>query len=266
MPRPMVLSGVPTTMEVETMINATTINKLHEMRLSAIAEAFQYQLKEAKYQDLSLEERVGIMVDIEWNRRKSNRLMRLMKKAEFRYPRASIEGIEYHADRKLDKAQILRLSSCTYIAEKRNIIIMGASGNGKSYIACAFGMAACRNYYTVKYIRLPDLLDELAVARGEGIYKKVMKQYKKVSLLILDEWLLTPLRETQAMDLLEIVEARHQNASTIFCTQFAPGGWHEKIGEETLADAILDRIVHDSHTILIDGKVSMRERHGINGG
>jgi len=247
------------------MINATTVNKLIEMRLATMAEAFRCQLSDEKYKELSFEERVGIMVDQEWAKRRSNKLLRLIKKAEFRYPQASIEDIEYHADRKLDKAQIIRLSSCTYIEEKRNLIIMGASGNGKSYMACAFGMAACRNYYTTRYIRLPDLLDELAVARGEGIYKKVMKQYKKISLLILDEWLLTPLKETQALDLLEIVEARHQNASTIFCTQFAPGGWHEKIGEVTLADAILDRIVHDSHTILIDGRVSMRERHGING-
>lgn len=248
------------------MINAATINKLIEMRLTTMADAFRYQLNDGKFKELSFEERVGIMVDQEWAKRRNNKLLRLIKKAEFRYPNASIEDIEYHADRKLDRTQILRLSGCSYIEEKRNLIIMGASGNGKSYMACAFGVAACRNYYTTKYVRLPDLLDELAVARGEGIYKKVMKQYKKISLLILDEWLLTPLKPTQAMDLLEIIEARHQNASSIFCTQFSPGGWHEKIGEATLADAILDRIVHDSYTIFIDGRVSMRERNGINGG
>lgn len=247
------------------MINSQTFNKLHEMRLTGMADTFKDQLSDDKYRELSFEERFGIIVDVEWAKRKNNRLLRLIKKAGLRYPHASIEDIEYHGDRKLDKTQILRLSSCAYIQEKHNLIIMGASGSGKSYIACAFGMTACRNYYSVKYIRLPDLLDELAVARGEGIYKKVMKQYKIVSLLILDEWLLTPLTRIQAMDLLEIIEVRHQNASTIFCTQFSPRGWHEKIGEDTLADAILDRIVHNSYTLLIDGQISMRERHGING-
>lgn len=246
------------------MINQTTITKLNDMRLTAMADSYREQLKDQKFKELTFEERFGLMVDLEWARRKNNKLARLIKNAEFRYAYACIEDIEYHADRKLDKDQITRLGTCNYIEEKHNIIIMGASGNGKSYLSCAFGVSACRKFYTTKYIRLPDLLDELAIARGEGIYKKVMKQYKKVSLLILDEWLLTPLKGTQAMDLLEIVEARHQNGSTIFCSQFEPRGWHEKIGEDTLADAILDRIVHDSYTIFVDGKMSMRERNGIN--
>lgn len=134
----------------------------------------------------------------------------------------------------------------------------------KTYLACAFGIAACRNFYPVKYIRLPDLLNELAVARGEGIYQKVMKQYKKVPLLVLDEWLLVSLKESEARDLLEIVEARHQRGSTIFCSQFTPAGWHGKIGESTLADAILDRIVYNSYTITIEGIDSMRKRKGIS--
>ena len=189
------------------MINAATINKLNEMHLTAMAESYRHQLQEPSFESLSFEERFSIMVDTEWSRRKNNRLTKLIRRAEFLQSDACIEDIEYHADRKLDKSLITRLSSCNYIQEKHNLIILGASGAAKTYLSCAFGNAACRNYYTVKYIRLPDLLNELAVARGEGIFKKVMTQYKKVSLLILDEWLLVPLTGTEARDLLEIVEA-----------------------------------------------------------
>lgn len=245
------------------MVNETTITKLNEMRLNAMAETYRNQINDASLNELSFEERFGLIVDIEWARRKSNKLNNLIKKAGFRFNNACIEDIEYHSDRKLDKVQITRLSTCSYITQHHNIIIMGASGNGKSYLACAFGNAACRNYYTVKYVRLPELLDELAVARGEGIFKKVIKHYKRVNLLILDEWLLTPLKTAEARDLFEIIEARHGQSSTIFCSQFAPGGWHEKIGEATLGDAILDRIIHNSYKIHIDGNRSMRERFGV---
>lgn len=245
------------------MVNETTITKLNELRLPSMADSYRRQLEDPTFKDLSFEERFGLMVDTEWIRRKNNKLDRLIRKSELYFSDACIEDIEYHADRKLDRAQITRLSACNYVQEKHNLIILGASGAGKTYMSCAFGIEACRNFYTVKYIRLPDLLNEFAVARGEGIFQKVMKQYKRVSLLILDEWLLIPLSNSEARDLLEIVEARHKKASTIFNSQFAPAGWHGKIGEGTLADAILDRIVHDSHTIFIDGEDSMRKRKGI---
>ena len=144
------------------------------------------------------------------------------------------------------------------------MIILGATGSGKTYLACALGMAASRSFYPVQYIRLPDLLAELAIARGDGSYRKVMKQYKQVKLLVLDEWLLFPLKESESRDLREIVEARHKRASTIFCSQFDVAGWHLKIGEPTLADAICDRIVHDSYTIVIQGD-SMRKKKGLTG-
>lgn len=245
------------------MVNEATVKKLHEMRLTAMADAFRTQMQDPAFSELPFEERLGLLVDIEWSRRKSNRLAKLIKNADFHFPGALVEDIEYHTDRKLDKAQITKLSSCSYIGEAHNIVILGASGAGKTYMACAFGIAACRSFYTVRYIRLPELLNELAIARSAGVYQKTMKQYKKVSLLIIDEWLLVPLQGSEARDLLEIVEARHKKGSTIFSSQFAPAGWHGKIGEGTLADAILDRIVHDSYTIFIDGDVSMRERKGI---
>lgn len=245
------------------MINQATVDKLIEMRLSVMANTFRSQQNDTAFADLSFEERFGLLVDTEWASRKNNKLQRLIRAADFHSPGACVEDIEYHQDRKLDKALITKLSTCHYLLDKHNIIILGASGAGKTYLACALGIAACRNFFRTRYIRLPDLLNELAVARGTGSFQKVMKQYKKYSLLILDEWLLLPLAPSEARDLLEIVEARHQRASTIFLSQFAPAGWHTKIGEDTLADAILDRIVHDSYEIFIDGDDSMRKRKGI---
>jgi len=155
------------------MLNETTINKLNEMRLSTMSEQLREQMKNPSFATLSFEERLGLIVDAEWSKRKNNRLSRLIKKANFKFPYACIEDIEYHADRKLNQAQILRLSTCNYIHEKHNVIVMGASGAGKTYLGCAFGIASCRNFFTAKYIRLPELLTDLAIARGDGTYKKI---------------------------------------------------------------------------------------------
>ena len=250
------------------MTNETTINKLIDMRLTVLADTYRTQLSDPSMQEISFEDRFALLVDIEYNTRKDNKRKRLIKKAAFDQPQANIHDINYTSGRKLNKSFIERLSTCEYIQNKHNIIITGAIGSEKSYLSCALGMEACKHYFSTKYIRLPELLSELAVARGEGKFKETIKQYQKYTLLILDEWLLVKLTETEARDLLEIIHARHHKASTIFCSQYAPMGWYNKFPEGQIADAILDRIVHDSYLIEIqyidkEHDRSMREVYGI---
>lgn len=244
------------------MLKNVTISKLNEMHLGTMAASFEMQQNDPQYRDLSFEDRFSMLVDAEWAARKSNRLIRLMKNAGYSLPCACVEDISFHPERKLDKGQILSLATCTYIEEAHNVLILGATGVGKTYLACALGVAANRNYYSVKYVRLPDILTEISIARGDGTYRELMKKYKKVKLLILDEWLLYPLKESEARDLLELIEARCKVASTIFCSQFDTPGWHENLYDPTLADAICDRIIYDSYTIKIEGE-SMRKRNAI---
>lgn len=251
------------------MINQSTIETLKRMKLSSMASALESQLGDANtYSQLGFEERLGLIVDAEWNRRQSNKLNRYIKNAHFSIPSATIEGIEYHEDRKLDKAQILRFATCKYIDDGHHIILKGASGNGKTYISNALGNAACRKFKSVRYIRMPELLDELNVAKGLGIFKKTIKSYRKADLLVLDEWLIRNLSQQEAYDLLEIVEARCTKGSIIFCTQYETEGWYKRINpdpdnDSPISEAIMDRIIHNSYEVLIDGRISMRERHGL---
>jgi len=244
------------------MLTNETVSKLQEMHVKTMAQEFKTQMENPRFNELSFEDRFGMIVDAEWTHRKNNRLRSLIQNAGFSCPSASVEDIEYLPERNLDKAFILRLASCSFISDARNIVLLGATGSGKTYLACALGMSACRNFYTVKYIRLPDLLVDLTIARGDGSYRDYMKKLKKFKLLIIDEWLLYPLKEQEARDVLELIEARAKTASTIFCSQFDIPGWHENLHNPTLADAICDRIVYDSYMIRVDGD-TMRKRKRI---
>ena len=246
------------------MLTETTVTKLREMRLSVMANALKDQLEDPQYRSMAFEDRLGLLVDAEWNARKSNRLRKLIRQAAFSDPGACLENVEYLPDRKLKQEELLRFGSCNYIHEHHNIILLGATGSGKTYLACALGMAAARQFLPVKYVRLPDLLVDFSIARGNGTIRKLMAQYKKYALLIIDEWLLYPLKETECRDLLEIMESRYKRASTILCSQFDIPGWRDKLVDPILADAICDRIVHDSYTVIIAGQESMRKRKGLN--
>ncbi|OUP22376.1 AAA family ATPase [Lachnoclostridium sp. An196] len=253
------------------MTNQSTIDKLIEMRLSSMADAFRIQMDDSTMKEVPFEDRFGMLVDVEYANRKNNRLKRLIRQAELEQPDASIAAIDYQSGRKLNKALISRLATCEYISEYRNIFITGATGSGKTYLACAFGMEACKHYYTVKYVRLPDMLLDLQAARDSGAFTSVLKKYIKPVLLIIDEWLLLKLTESEARNLFELIHKRRKKSSTIFCSQFRESEWYQQIcsGESTLADAIMDRISYDSYKINIQSidpskDLSMREVYGLD--
>ena len=253
------------------MTTQSTIDKLIEMRLTSMSDAFLTQLQDARMRDISFEDRFGMLVDIEYSNRKSNSLKRLIRNAGFDQPDAYIGDINYTSGRKLNRSLIERLATCEYITEYRNIFITGATGSGKTYLACAFGMEACKRYYSVKYVRVPDLLLDLQEARDEGCFKDALKKYTNPTLLILDEWLLMRVTEKDSANLLELIHKRRKHSSTIFCSQYLEEDWYQKLGGKgnPLTDAIMDRISFDSYKIPImsldpEKDISMREVYGLD--
>lgn len=249
----------------------STTDKLIEMRLTSMADAFTLQNADPNMKEVSFEDRFGMLVDIEYSNRKSNSLKRLIRNADFDQPEAHIADINYTSGRKLNRTLIDRLATCEYITEHRNLFITGATGSGKTYMACAFGMEACKQRFRTRYVRLPELLMDLEMARNDGTYKKVQAKYANPVLLIIDEWLLLKPNESEQDDILELLHRRRRNSSTIFCSQYDSSGWYEQLGgdDSPLAEAILDRIKHDAYKINIvptdpANYRSMREVYGLD--
>jgi len=239
------------------MLNHPTLDKLQDLRFTGMAKALSEQMALPDIDELSFEERLGLLVDREMTEREDRRLTTRLRQAKLKQ-NACIEDIDFKQPRGLDKSLILDLAQCQWIRKHLNLLITGPTGVGKTWVACALAQKACREGFTSLYLRLPRLLQELPIAKGDGTYTRLMNRLAKVDVLILDDWGLSKLIAEQRRDLLEILEDRHDTRSTIVTSQLPLDQWHHIIGDPTLADAILDRIVHNAYKINLKGE-SMRK-------
>jgi len=241
------------------MLHHPTLEKLQQLRLAGMYKALAAQAAQPQVAELGFEERLGLLADRELTERENRRLTTRLRQARLKH-NACIEDIDYRAPRGLDKALIAQLAACRWLREGLNLILVGPTGVGKTWIACALAHKAAREGYKVLYLRLPRLLEELHLAHADGRFPKLMAGLAKTDLIVLDDWGLAKLDAEQRRDLLELLDDRHGQRSTLVTSQLPVEHWHEVIGDHTLADAILDRIVHSAYRITLKGE-SMRKRH-----
>ncbi len=242
------------------MLIEQTLQKIRAIKLHGFAHALEQQLAQPDIQQLSFEERIGFLIDRELLERSNRKVHKLLKRAKLRQS-ACIEDINYQQPRGLDRSYIATLTTCEFIRHHHNLFITGPTGSGKSWLACAIGQQACRQGLAVKYIRVAKLLEELRIAHADGRYLQLLQQLAKHDLLILDDFGIDPLEPQHQRDLLEIVEDRHKLKSTLITSQLSIKCWHDYIREPTIADAIIDRLIHHAHKLeLKKGADSMRKK------
>lgn len=239
------------------MLRHPTLAQLAELKLHGMARALEEQMAMADVGELGFEERLGLLVEREATERESRRFENRLRRAKLR-EQATFEDLDWRLPRQLDRTQVLSLTSCRWIADHLNLLIVGPTGIGKTYLACAFVHKACREGFTALYMRVPTLLRELEIARGDGSYDRWLRRLARADLLALDDWGLVPPNEHGRRDLLEIFEDRYGRRSTLVASQIPRDKWHDLIGDPTLADAILDRLVHGAYRLELQGE-SVRE-------
>lgn len=242
------------------MIDEETLRKMEKMRMSAMADAFR-ELLAKPGKELSFSEKVGIMVDAEWTDRENRKLTRLLRQAKLANTGACLEDVQCGPERGLPKAKIRELATCRWIDDKLNVLIVGKTGCGKTYLGSALAQAACRSGRKALCTRVPRLVHDLAIARADGSYTRMLMRLAKVDVLVLDDLLIAPLKDAERRDLLEVLEDRYDRSSTIVTSQLPTKKWHEALGDPTVADAICDRLVHNAHVLNLKGP-SLRKQKG----
>ena len=243
-------------------MNATTLEKMRKMGLFGMYRSLKTSLESGKHEDYTPDEMVAQLIETEWDDRQNRSILRQITNARFRY-KASIEELQYHTDRNIDKNQIMRFAECSFIDKHENILITGSTGIGKSYIASALGHQACAQGYRVMYHNTAKLFGKLKMAKGDGTYIKEIAKIERQNLLILDDFGIQPFDAQSRAALMEIIEDRHGKTSIIITSQVPVSKWHEVIGEKTVADAILDRIIHEAHRLELKGE-SLRKKQQNN--
>ena len=240
------------------MLNQPTLDKMLAMKMTGMAEALQQQLNSRSFNEVSFEDRLGMLLDAEFAAREQRKLTRRLQRAKLRQPGACIEDIDFKARRGLKRQSLLALGRCDWIRDALNVVITGPTGTGKTYIACALANQACRCGFTAYYGRGAQLPHDMSIARGDGSYPRLLRRLTRTSVLVIDDWLLTPFSGAERREILEVIEDRHERASTLIASQLPVSAWHEALGEPTLADSICDRLVHAAHHVQLKGR-SMRE-------